>query len=121
MKFKKLCILVFGALFIISMIVIWYAAGTTISSGMDRPQWEENLTELDYFLIWCGISLFLNVILCLLTLGVYTIIKRTLRHSRHAFVNRGLDRKASIANSYSGLRHLCRQRTGLPLGGSPRV
>lgn len=64
-------------LFLIGLVFIAYAASTTISSEMDRPQWEENLTEWDYFYSWSillGISLLLIWGLLCAIFGIIKVI-----------------------------------------------
>lgn len=88
MKPAKIILIIYLGLFLISLIFVWFAASQTVNSGMDRPQWEENLTATDYFLAWGGISLILNAFLCFITFGIYSLITMALRHRRRAFVNR---------------------------------
>ena len=83
----KIILLSFLGLFLLSLFFIGYASYTAISSCNDRPQWEEHLTEWDYFFAWSTMSLIVNVVLCLITLGVYFIINWALRLRRRAFVN----------------------------------
>lgn len=87
MKPAKIILLVYLGLFLISLIFVWFAASQAENSGMDRPQWEENLTAIDYFLAWGGISLIFNAFLCFITFGIYLIIIIALRRRRRAFVN----------------------------------
>lgn len=82
MKPYKIICLVFLGLFFVSLFFIWCAASETINSGMDRPQWEENLTEWHYFFAWGGLSLIINCYLCFVTFGLYSIAVWALRY-RH--------------------------------------
>ena len=84
MKHSKIICLVFLGLFFVSLFYIWFAASET---GLDRPQWEENLTVWHYFIAWGVLSLIINGFLCFVTLGLYSIIVWAFRHHRRAFVN----------------------------------
>ena len=88
MKYSKIICLVFLGLFFVSLFYIWFAASETINSGLDRPQWEENLTVWHYFIAWGCLSLIINGFLCFVTLGLYSIIVWAFRLRRRAIVNR---------------------------------
>ena len=72
MKPYKIICLVFLGLFFVSLFYIWFAASET---GLDRPQWEENLTVWHYFAYGSIAALLVIILLWALTVGAYSITK----------------------------------------------
>lgn len=81
MKPYKVVLLSYSTLFLISLVFVWFTSEQTISCGVDRPQWEESFTVWDYFFVWSGLSLIVNAILCLITIGIYSISIWALRQA----------------------------------------
>ena len=100
MKPTKIILFTFLGLFLISLIFVGFAASHAISCGMDRPQWEEDLTEWDYFLAWSCISLIVNIILCSISIAINLFISWAFRHQRRAIMKWAwcLHRKVSNLN-----------------------
>ena len=86
MKPTKIILFTFLGLFLISLIFVGFAASHAISCGMDRPQWEEDLTEWDYFLAWSCISLIVNIILCSISIAINLFISWAFRQRRRAIM-----------------------------------
>lgn len=83
MKPVKIISLVFLGLYLLWLPFIYYLSWAELNTGIDRPQWEENIGVWGYFGYGSITALLLIILLWALTVGVYSIINILLQKRRN--------------------------------------